>query len=148
MLLKFTFNHKKFISFLLILCTVFSMCSQFLTVFAVDGSGIENEIAEKGNISDYSELNDTGLSETEAIKPNDALLTIDHPSIAKESMISKYVSADQFNKASHVKRLSAEEELDTYVFLNSDGTKSVYYMDENVKFFDKNGNIKEKMLRW
>ena len=31
------FKHKKFISFLLILCTVFSMCSQFLTVFAVDG---------------------------------------------------------------------------------------------------------------
>ena len=144
MLLKFTFKHKKFISFLLILCTVFSMCSQFLTVFAVDGSGIENEIAEKGNISDYSELNDIGLSETEAIKPNDALLTIDHPSIAKESMISKYVNAEAFNKASHVERLHSEEDLNTYVFLNANGTKSIYYMYENVKYVDKNGDVKEK----
>ncbi len=143
MLLKFTFKHKKFISFLLILCTVFSMCSQLLTVFAVDGSGLV-ESAEKGNISDYSELNDIGLSETEAIKPNDALLTIDHPSIAKESMISKYVNAEAFNKASHIERLHSEEDLNTYVFLNANGTKSIYYMDENVKYVDKNGDVKEK----
>ncbi len=143
MLLKFTFKHKKFISFLLILCTVFSMCSQLLTVFAVDGSGLV-ESAEKGNISDCSELNDIGLSETEAIKPNDALLTIDHPSIAKESMISKYVNAEAFNKASHIERLHSEEDLNTYVFLNANGTKSIYYMDENVKYVDKNGDVKEK----
>jgi hypothetical protein len=119
------------------------MCSQLLTVFAVDGSGLV-ESAEKGNISDCSELNDIGLSETEAIKPNDALLIIDHPSIAKESMISKYVNAEAFNKASHIERLHSEEDLNTYVFLNANGTKSIYYMDENVKYVDKNGDVKEK----
>ncbi len=61
-----------------------------------------------------------------------------------ECMIAEYVNTEEFNKASHVKRLNDEEELDTYVFLNSDGTKSVYYMDENVKFIDKNGDVKEK----
>jgi hypothetical protein len=35
-------------------------------------------------------------------------------------------------------------ELGTYVFNNIDGTRTVYFMGEDVKFVDKNGEIKEK----
>ena len=73
------------------------------------------------------------------------IATLDISALNKnECMIAEYVNADDFNKSSHVSRLADEEKLDTYVFLNADGTKSVYYMDEKVKFVDKNGDIREK----
>lgn len=61
-----------------------------------------------------------------------------------ECMIGEYVNSQDFNAAEHIKRLPDEEELDTYVFLNENGSKSVYYMDENVKYIDAAGAIKEK----
>lgn len=61
-----------------------------------------------------------------------------------ECMIGEYVNSQDFNAAEHIKRLPDEEELDTYVFLNENGSKSVYYMDENVKYIDATGAIKEK----
>ena len=56
----------------------------------------------------------------------------------------EYVDAEQFEEAGHVQRLYDEEELDTYVYLNADGSKSVYYMDQDVKFIDEQGNVREK----
>jgi uncharacterized protein (TIGR03034 family) len=56
----------------------------------------------------------------------------------------EYVDAEQFEEAGHVQRLYDEEELDTYVYLNEDGSKSVYYMDQDVKFIDEQGNVQEK----
>ena len=55
-----------------------------------------------------------------------------------------YVDAEQFEEAGHVQRLHEEEELDTYVYLNADGSKSVYYMDQDVKFIDEQGNVRDK----
>ena len=49
-----------------------------------------------------------------------------------------------FEAAGHVKRVPELEELGTYVFDNLDGTRTVYYMGENVKFVDSNGEVKEK----
>jgi hypothetical protein len=60
--------------------------------------------------------------------------------------ILSYVDEEVFESGNHVLRLPEEETLSTYVFLNSDGTKTVYYMDENVKFVDSDGNIHEKNL--
>ena len=36
------------------------------------------------------------------------------------------------------------EDLNTYAFANNDGTRSIYYMYENVKYIDENGDIVEK----
>ena len=55
---------------------------------------------------------------------------------AKDSAVLKYVDEKAFASGKHVKRLADEEALDTYVFLNKDNTKSVYYMFENVKYID------------
>lgn len=51
-----------------------------------------------------------------------------------------------FASGNHIKRLTDEETLSTYVFLNSDGSKTVYYLDEPVKYVDATGNIIEKDL--
>ena len=44
-----------------------------------------------------------------------------------------YIDETQFLSADHAVRLPEEEQLDTYVFLNRDGTKTVYHMGRNVK---------------
>lgn len=61
----------------------------------------------------------------------------------------QYTSADlpemlSYNdavSAGHVNRLTAEEELNTLVFANSDNTKTMYYFSENIKYVDESGDI-------
>ncbi len=75
---------------------------------------------------------------------DEIILHSDDSSIAKESMILKYVDSSQFNAAKHTQRLADLEDLNTYVFANADGTRSIYLMHENVKYVDQNGIVKEK----
>lgn len=63
---------------------------------------------------------------------------------AGEPAFLSHMDGEQFAQADHVARLAGEERLDTYVYLNRDGTKSVYYMGRNVKFVDTDGTVKEK----
>ena len=60
------------------------------------------------------------------------------------SNILQYVDEEEFHSHDHVARLREEERHDTYVFLNRDGTKTVYYMGRDVKYTDRNGQIREK----
>ena len=62
----------------------------------------------------------------------------------EDCMVFKYVDEKNFKKHNHVERLKDEESLDSYVYLNSDGTKTVYYMYENVKYIDETGETIEK----
>lgn len=68
------------------------------------------------------------------------------PRVFEDSFICDYVDTEKLDEAGHVARIPEEEDLDTYVFLNRDGTKSVYYMDENVRYIDENGEKVEKDL--
>ncbi len=62
------------------------------------------------------------------------------------TFVRDYVDNEVLDEAGHVARIPEEEDLDTYVFLNRDGTKSVYYMDNNVRYVDENGERVEKDL--
>jgi len=57
-----------------------------------------------------------------------------------------YVDNAAFEAANHTKRLEYLEELNSYVFENEDGTRTVYMLDENVKYINEYGEIKEKDL--
>lgn len=63
-----------------------------------------------------------------------------------DSQLLRYVDELSFRKRNHVRRLVEEEDLSTYVFLNQDGSRTVYYMDEPVKYLDSDGIVKEKNL--
>ena len=63
-----------------------------------------------------------------------------------DCQILDYVHEEVFNQNDHVSRLKEEETLDTYVFLNSDGTKTVYYMNDAVKYRDASGTVREKNI--
>ena len=64
--------------------------------------------------------------------------------LTEDCKILQYVDEEAFEAAGHAFRLPDLEELDTYVFQNQDGTRSIYYLYENVKYIDEQGNIREK----
>ena len=64
--------------------------------------------------------------------------------LTEDCKILQYVDEQAFAEANHAFRLPHLEELDTYVFQNPDGTRSVYYLYENVKYIDEQGNVREK----
>lgn len=62
----------------------------------------------------------------------------------EDDVIFKHLDKENFKNGKHISRLENEEKLNTYVFKNEDGSQTVYYMYENVKYTDKDGKIKDK----
>ncbi|MGN1155388.1 MAG: RICIN domain-containing protein [Agathobacter sp.] len=62
----------------------------------------------------------------------------------EDDVIFKHLDKENFKNVKHISRLENEEKLNTYVFKNEDGSQTVYYMYENVKYKDKDGKIKDK----
>lgn len=110
------------------------------TILPVAATSISDTVGSSSNLI----LDDDLIKDDNLIISDEIILRADDPSIAEESMILKYVDSAQFNAARHTQRLTDLEDLNTYVFANADGTRSVYMMHENVKYIDKNGVIKEK----
>ena len=88
--------------------------------------------------------NETTLSTTEEIIETDAMAAAPAMDLTADCAILNYVDEEVFAAGNHVLRLAEEETLSSYVFLNADGTKTVYYLDEAVKFVDSDGTIQEK----
>ena len=63
-----------------------------------------------------------------------------------DGKILTYVHPEVFAQGDHIYRLKQDETLSSYAFLNRDGTKTVYYLDEAVKFTAADGSIREKDL--
>jgi hypothetical protein len=99
-----------------------------------DDNGSENQIA----------LGDEMLKSEKLTLSDKAVLRAEDPEISEESMILKYIDSSQFNAAKHVQRLTELEDLNTYVFANADGTRSIYMIHENVKYVDEDGTVREK----
>ncbi|MGM9681044.1 MAG: DNRLRE domain-containing protein [Eubacteriales bacterium] len=63
-----------------------------------------------------------------------------------QSSIARYVDSEVLASANHVRRLTDEEELNTYLYENADGTRTLYVMDENVKYLADDGTVHDKNL--
>ncbi len=64
----------------------------------------------------------------------------------EECRILDYIDESEFLAANHQQRLPHKEELNSYVFKNLDGTETAYFMQDNVKYYDESGVVKEKNL--
>jgi hypothetical protein len=56
------------------------------------------------------------------------------------------VDPEVFAAGNHIARLPEQETLSSYVFLNADGSQTVYYMDQPVKFQKADGTVVDKNL--
>ena len=108
------------------------------SAFAQETSSKE-QLTEKGELwqpeSNSNALNfegDLSIEELQSAKLNDE----DTPEI---------VGQDNIEEKGHVNRLwEQEEDLNSIVFQNRDGTKTMYYYNYPVKYKDANGKIKDK----
>lgn len=90
-----------------------------------------NNVDQAGLNSEYEETDD--LLKDETVKDP-----------AEGTKLLNYVDRTQFYSEKHVRRIEKDEKLNTYVFKNSDGTDTIYILDENVKYINEVGNIVEK----
>ncbi len=63
--------------------------------------------------------------------------------LIEDCSILDYVDRDVFEEAGHMFRRPDLETLSSYVFQNMDGTNTVYFMDEPVKYLDETGEAQE-----
>ena len=64
-------------------------------------------------------------------------------SITKDSAILNYIDAKTLVSGGHVSRCPELESLSSYVFKNSDGTRTAYFMDHPVKYIASDGTVKK-----
>ena len=128
---------SKVLAIVLVLSLMLTTFSSF-SAFAQETSSKE-QLTEKGDLwqpeSNSNALNfegDLSIEELQSAKLNDE----DTPEI---------VGQDNIEEKGHVNRLwEQEEDLNSIVFQNRDGTKTMYYYNYPVKYKDANGKIKDK----
>ena len=62
----------------------------------------------------------------------------------KDAVVLQYIGEEQFDTTNHTMRLKQHEDLHTFVFQNLNGTRTMYVMDEDVKYIDANGETIDK----
>ncbi|MGM9646941.1 MAG: RICIN domain-containing protein [Eubacteriales bacterium] len=100
-------------------------------------------IAEEGMLSVEANIGET-VSETADATGETATTSTEAVSEAKlleNCSILNYVDAETFRAAGHIARLPEVETLSSYAFRNADGTHTVYYFDQPVKYVDDDGNL-------
>ena len=121
---------RKLISALLIICVLTSVFS--LPAYSAGESN--TDLRQEDYTADLLQP-DIDFEDIQAV--------IDTPILNSESMsreesiIFEHIDKEVFDSSKHISRLYDEEKSNTYVFLNQDGTKSVYFLDEDVKFTDE-----------
>jgi uncharacterized protein YjdB len=124
-----TKRTRNFISFILTLCLLLSILPAASAAAASEQS--------TGSIAEATAT----VEEPTTTQDELPILQLD-----ADCQILKHVDEEAFAAGKHIARLPEEETLSSYVFLNADGSKTAYFMDQPVKFTDADGSIKEKNL--
>ena len=120
---------RKFTALLLVLCLLLTATPYSAPVHAVEEEHLAQEQAQT----------ETQI-ETETAVEEAALAPL------AEGIFFQFVDQAVFQANGHVARIPEEETLSTYVFRNSDGTKTVYYLPDNVKYVAEDGTMVDKDL--
>ena len=124
---------KRRICILLALALAFG-CAGFTPVHAAD-----YDVAAPESVT--TQITDSEISLSPEIAQENELAQL-----CEDSGIFQYIDKEAFLSEKHIARLTEEETLNTYVFQNQDGTKSIYYLEENVKYVAADGSIRDKDL--
>ena len=130
----------KKISFLLLLCFMVLELSSVAEVLAAERK--DKHSGNHGVTDNNYEYEDDYNYNDVLENKNDRYEKEDMPS--EDSPIFHHIDKDTVERRNHTSRFKEEEDLNTYVFGNEDGTKTIYYMYENVKFVDEKGEIRDK----
>ncbi len=116
-----------------------------LVLTAVPIETVLAQETEHEQLTDSSELwtpeQESPLPNTEGDLPWEELAT----AVLSDADKSEVISDELIAERDHVNRLWAQEDdLNTIIFQNRDGTKTMYWFDQPVKYVDENGEVKDK----
>ena len=129
-----SFNIRKWFRSVSIVLTVAILLFSINTIVESSNNSIpRNHIITAGelstNIEESSEKSSDSMTST-SLKIEDC---------------PEAVSIAEIEKGGHVQRLKTQEkDLNTIVFQNDDGSKTMYYYSEPVKYIDEQGNVRDK----
>ena len=125
---------RKFTALLLVLCLLLTAVPYSAPVRAAE----EEHLAQEQTQTQTETQEQTQVTSETAAETTTAPLA--------EGIFFQFVDQAVFQANGHVARVPEEETLSTYVFRNSDGTKTVYYLPDNVKFIAEDGTMVDKDL--
>ena len=125
---------RKFTALLLVLCLLLTATPYSAPVRAVE----EEHLAQEQTQTQEETQEQTQVTNETAAETTTAPLA--------EGIFFQFVDQAAFQANGHVARVPEEETLSTYVFRNSDGTKTVYYLPDNVKYIAEDGAMVDKDL--
>ena len=124
--------NRKIVAILMIVCMI--ACFPSTNAYA--------ELSSEISKNNQHDLNDCIINDSSNDNQNSVA-----KSIKANSKLLDYIDCEEFESNEFVSRLENEEDLNTYVFQNSDGSKSGYYLAEDVKYKDNSGNVVEKDIK-
>ena len=144
-------NRATVKSLSLFLSFVFLLFSFPVSVFANDSTApAEEQITQEQTTDAQETLPETNLTATPAStaltpKPGDKTIDELQAMTFDAAAMPEFVNMDVAEEKEHVNRLTAQENgLNTVIYQNRDGSKSVYIFSNPVKYIDSSGNIKDK----
>ena len=136
-------RSKKLLSIISLL--VFSLSLTSVTVYAQTESNISNNDEVALTESDIEQA-DRNLFKD--LLPGDLTLVELADKELDDYEIPEVISAKDIKKNRHANRLFAQETDDySIVYQNKDGSKTMYYFDEPVKYTDENGTVCDKSTK-
>lgn len=120
-------------------CTLKPMLCLMLSLMLVTTSITGNSAIVEGELAD--KVSDCSKVEFDVESPLICVETVD-----ANCNLLRYIDEEEFYSHNFAYRIPSEESLNTYVYQDSDGYRTVYVLDDYTKFYDTNGDIIEKDL--
>ncbi|MBP3336375.1 MAG: hypothetical protein J6L61_09665 [Ruminiclostridium sp.] len=126
-----------------VLLLAISLLSTSIPVYAQENGNADNE-----NSTSEESFEEADRNLLKDLKPGDLSLVELSDKELDDYEIPEVISAKDIKEKEHANRLFAQETDDySIVFQNKDGSKTMYYFDEPVKYTDENGTVCDKSTK-
>ncbi len=126
-----------------VLLLAISLLSTSIPVYAQENGNTDNE-----NSTSEESFEEADRNLLKDLKPGDLSLVELSDKELDDYEIPEVISAKDIKEKEHANRLFAQETDDySIVFQNKDGSKTMYYFDEPIKYTDENGTVCDKSTK-
>lgn len=126
-----------------VLLLAISLLSTSIPVYAQENGNADNE-----NSTSEESFEEADRNLLKDLKPGDLSLVELSDKELDDYEIPEVISVKDIKEKEHANRLFAQETDDySIVFQNKDGSKTMYYFDEPVKYTDENGTVCDKSTK-
>lgn len=126
-----------------VLLLAISLLSTSIPVYAQENGNADNE-----NSTSEESIEEADRNLLKDLKPGDLSLVELSDKELDDYEIPEVISVKDIKEKEHANRLFAQETDDySIVFQNKDGSKTMYYFDEPVKYTDENGTVCDKSTK-